>query len=193
MLKNEVGCQLKFKKQPDASLKLHTLHNAGQRYPLLVIEVASAHEDLHSLLCESAAWLNEHADVVYVLAAKIWPYEKQDRVALMLLGRDLELKPSIEMVRKKGRHSRYCVKDDLDDEAKLHSEALPQRYRLKLVQLEIFEDVPEEETYLDMDSVKMLSKSSYPLATSKETACKVPLKSVLFDFYIDYKDRLTKR
>lgn len=84
-LQNKQGCHSWQKKQPDSQLKLRKVIRAKQQFPVLVIEVASRHEDLHKLLCEGAMWLNRETDVQIVVLVKIWHTEK--KLEIIIAGR----------------------------------------------------------------------------------------------------------
>lgn len=71
MICNSHGCHAVFEKEPDQSVIIRRKFEGIQRYPLIVIEVASKHETMHMLMCQMASWLESPSDVRMAIAVNL--------------------------------------------------------------------------------------------------------------------------
>jgi hypothetical protein len=112
LVQNQLGCHAWEKKHPDSQLRLQPEFRERQKYPLLIIEVALKHEDLHKLLCEGALWLNDKTDVQFASLAKIWEEEKKLEIFILKRAQHNEFGPK-RVVSNKSKADQIRALPDL--------------------------------------------------------------------------------
>jgi hypothetical protein len=60
---------------------------------------------------------------------------------------------------------------------------------LHLVQIEVFDDVPDKQVCLQINLAKAFANTTINVATIEEPICHIPLKAVLVAFFTRYKSR----
>lgn len=164
---NELGCHSHFNKQPDGSICVRRDLAGSQRYPVIVVEVASMHESLHLLFCEASTWLNSHTDVVYVIIVKIWPRDpqKNTRMEIFFLERkDLSSEGSSTVTtgKRETSASRHCCPVN-DDPFFQSSVDIQEFYKLSIIRRFILEGVPTSEIEIKIDLHKLFRDTDIDL------------------------------
>jgi hypothetical protein len=140
LVQNKQGCHAWQAKQPDNQLWVDPRYFKGRKFPILVFEVASQHEDLHMLLCEGSMWLNADTDVNMAFLVKIWPLKKQ--LELFLVKRN--------NIPFQGQRNVECVSPGLRKLRSMSDEMLGDYYNFSILIHKVISREGEELIELDL-------------------------------------------